>query len=93
MREMGKEEALEYTQLYKRTLNAMWLEPLSDQDERMKVEVERVVKLEELEKCRAYAIAELKHELGGKKVTLRDEEKVLLLLNSSIATTNLTDNT
>lgn len=57
-------ERREYTQLYKRTLNALWLPALSESDLRRKEELERELRYDDIAWYRTTAIAELKRELG-----------------------------
>eukprot|EP00466_Bigelowiella_natans_P011264 jgi/Bigna1/132643/aug1.18_g7351 len=70
--EGSSEEREEYTRLYKRTLNAMWLDALDEKGEARLSEIERKLTFSSLAKCRAQAIAQLRHQLKeGETVMIR----------------------
>jgi hypothetical protein len=57
-------ERREYVRLYKATLNAMWLAPLTDEQKKRKEQLERELRYEDIRRYRLAAIGELKRELG-----------------------------
>ena len=66
----------EYFQLYKATLNALWLQAPTEEDAKRLEEIEKATKQETLELWRANAIAELKFELhktGEAKIMKREQ--------------------
>jgi len=57
-------ERREYVRLYKATLNAMWLAPLTDAQRQRKEQLEKELRYDDIRRYRLAAIAELKRELG-----------------------------
>ncbi len=72
-REATGDESSQYMLLYKKTLNASWLPELTDAEKKFKAVLEDELTFMSLARLRALAIAELKHELNGLPVSLRQK--------------------
>ncbi len=80
-------ERTKYKLLYKRTLNASWLPAVTPQEQGEQVLFESTVDYAEVVKLRYAVFQELRAELAGKKVTLRENQSAgLWSLFSSVPT-------
>lgn len=69
-------ERKRYIELYKRTLNSSWLQPLTDAEKIEKTDFEKTIEYDDISKFRYTAFLELRRQLPkGTAVTLREQTK------------------
>ena len=74
-RDLSRDERRRYTDMYKRTLNALWLSELTADDRAEMARLERETSYKSLAQARTHGWYELKKELAGRTVMTREAGK------------------